>query len=120
MLSYLSRFQILDGSPALEHLLSMRKSLIHLLPVPDPLPSLLPLDSSFSLRDSYSAITPIVVVFHELLISELNFWTFLALVINFIVTLVATLQQMRISSVLVVCSFTSVRFFPVAVAPSGG
>lgn len=44
MLSYLSRFQILDGSPALEHLVSMRKSLIHLPSVPDPLPSL-PLDT---------------------------------------------------------------------------
>lgn len=112
MLSYLSRFQILDGSPALEHLLSMRKSLIHLPPVPDPLPFLLPLDSSFSLRDSYSAITPIVVVFHELLIPELNFWTFRALLINFIVILVATLQQMRISSVLVVCSSLRLGSFP--------
>ncbi len=60
MLSYLSRFQILDGSPALEHLLSMRKSLIHLPSVPDPLPSFSwTLFLIFSLRDSYSTITPI-------------------------------------------------------------
>ncbi len=97
MLSYLSRFQILDGSPALEHLVSMRKSLIHLPPpVPDALPSLPPGLFVLSLRDSYySAITP--KVFHKLLISELSIWTFLAgLLINFIVTFVATLQQMRI------------------------
>ncbi len=122
MLSYLSRFQILDGSPALEHLVSMRKSLIHLPSVPDPLPSL-PLDTLLNflparlLLHHHPHSLPRTYDFgtQRLDLSRPPYQYFI------VITLVATLSTTNAHLVVLVClCFTSVRFFPLAVAPSGG